>query len=106
MLYYDRQLEGSYASDTGKAQTLLAGIGYQDSDNNKYLDSGGAEALITIVIQSGDLYPDIARNLLEQWQLVGIKAKVVTVPTLTALQARVATNDYNLVAYSIASAFE
>ncbi len=100
MLYYNGQLEGAYAADTGKAQALLASIGYQDTDNNKYLDLGGAEAVITVVIQSGDLYPDIARDLAEQWQLVGVKAKIVTVPTLTALKARVDTNDYNLVAYS------
>jgi peptide/nickel transport system substrate-binding protein len=100
MLYYNGQLEGAYAADTGKAQALLASIGYQDSDNNKYLDLNGAEADVTVVIQSGDLYPDIARDLIEQWQLIGIKAKVVAVPTLTALKARVDTNDYNLVAYS------
>ncbi|MBA3870706.1 MAG: hypothetical protein H0X30_16325, partial [Anaerolineae bacterium] len=100
MLYYNGQLEGAYAADTGKAQSLLGAIGYLDSDNNKYLDLGGAEADVTIVIQSGDLYPDIARDLTEQWQLIGVKAKVVAVPTLTALKARVATNDYNLVAYS------
>jgi peptide/nickel transport system substrate-binding protein len=100
MLYYNSQLEGSYAADTGKAQGLLASIGYQDTDNNKYLDLGGAEATVTVVIQSGDLYPDIARDLTEQWQLIGIKANVVALPTLTALKARVDTNDYNLIAFS------
>lgn len=102
MLYYNGQLEGAYGGDTGKAQALLASIGYLDTDNNKYLDLGGVEAAITIVIQSGDLYPDIARDLSEQWQLLGIKANVVAVPTLTALKARVDTNDYNLIAYSMA----
>jgi peptide/nickel transport system substrate-binding protein len=102
MLYYNGQLEGAYAADTGKAQSLLASIGYQDADNNKVLDLGGVEADVTVVIQSGDLYPDIARDLAEQWQLIGIKTKVVAVPTLTALKARVDTNDYNLVAFSSA----
>ena len=101
MLYYNGQLEGSYAADTGKAQSLLASVGYLDTDNNKYLDLGGVEADITVVIQSGDLYPDIARDLTEQWQLLGIKTNVVALPTLTALKARVDTNDYNLVAYSM-----
>jgi peptide/nickel transport system substrate-binding protein len=101
MPYYNGQLEGAYAGDTGRAQALLASIGYQDTDNNKYLDLGGVEAAITVVIQSGDLYPDIARDLTEQWQLFGIKANVVAVPTVTALKARVDTNDYNLVAFSM-----
>jgi len=64
------------------------------------LDLDGAEAAITVVIQSGDLYPDIAHDLTEQWQLIGIKVNVVAVPTFTALKARVDTNDYNLVAFS------
>ncbi len=100
MLYYDGQLEGAYASDTGKAQSLLASLGYLDTDNNKYLDLGGVEADISVIIQSGDLYPDIASDLAEQWQLIGIRANVIAVPTLTALKARVATNEYNLVAFS------
>jgi len=100
MLYYNGQLEGAYAADTGKAQTLLASIGYQDTDHNKYLDLAGAEAALTVVIQSGDLYPDIARDLTEQWRLLGIKTNVVALPTLTALKARVDTNDYNLIGYS------
>ncbi len=102
MLYYNSALEGAYAADTGKAQALLGSIGYQDTDNNKYLDLGGVEAAVTIVIQSGDLYPDIARDLAEEWQRLGIRANIVAVPTVTALKARVDTNDYNLVAFSAA----
>lgn len=100
MLYYNGQLEGVYASDTGKAQSLLASIGYLDSDNNKYLDLNGVEADISVIIQSGDLYPDIAKDLADQWRLIGIKANIVAVPTLTALKARVDTNEYNLIAFS------
>lgn len=100
MVYYNAQLDGAYSTDTGKAQSLLSSIGYADSDNNKFLDLAGAEADISIIIQSGDLYPDIARDLSEQWRLIGIKATIVAVPTLTALKARVDTNEYNLVAWS------
>ncbi len=100
MVYYNGQLEGAYASDTGKAQSLLASISYVDSDNNKYLDLNGVEADISVIIQSGDLYPDIARDLADQWRLIGIKANVIAVPTLTALKARVDTNEYNLIAFS------
>ncbi len=102
MLYYNGQLEGAYASDTGKAQSLLASIGYLDSDNNKYLDLNGGEADISVIIQSSDLYPDIARDLADQWRLIGIKATVIAVPTLTALKARVDANEYNLIAFSTA----
>lgn len=100
MIYYNGQLEGAYASDTGKAQSLLSSIGYLDSDNNKYLDLNGVEAIISVVIQSGNLYPDIAKDLADQWRLIGIKANVIAVPTLTALKARVDTNEYNLIAFS------
>lgn len=100
MLYYNGQLEGAYASDTGKAQSLLASIGYVDSDNNKFLDLNGVEAAISVIIQSGDLFPEIARDLAEQWRLIGIRANVIAVPTLTALKARVDTNEYNLIAFS------
>ncbi len=100
MPYYNSQLDGVYATDTGKAQALLASVGYIDSDNNKYVDLAGAEAAITVVIQSGDLYPDIAKDLSEQWRLVGINLTIVAVPTLSALKARVNTNEYNLVAFS------
>ncbi len=99
--FYNRNLIGAYAPDTGQAQSLLAAGGYTDTNNDKFLDFAGVETAITIVIQSRDLYPEIARDLVEQWQLLGIKTELVSVPTLSALKARVETNQYNLVAFSM-----
>ncbi len=100
MLYYDRGLEGAYAPSTGNAQSLLEAAGYLDTNNDKSLDIGGIEASITVLLQSGDLYPDIARSLVTQWRTIGINANIVSVPTFSSLQARIDTNDYNLVAFS------
>lgn len=101
MPFYNRNLVGAYSPDTGQAQSLLSSSGYSDTNNDKFLDFAGVDASITIVIQSRDLYPEIARDLVEQWQLLGIKTEIISVPTLSALKARVETNQYNLVAYSI-----
>ena len=99
-IYYVNQLEGIYASDIGKAQSLLASIGYSDSDNNKYIDLGGIEASVTLLMQSGDSFSRIAKILSEQWQQIGVKTKIVVVPTATALRAKAENGEYNLVAKS------
>ncbi len=98
--FYANQLEGVYASDIGKSQSLLASIGYLDFDNNKYLDLGGVEASVTMLIQSGDSFSRIAKILSEQWQQIGVKTKTVVVPTATALKGKVENGEYNLVAIS------
>jgi len=100
MPFYNRNLVGAYAPDTGQAQSLLLSSGYADTNGDKFLDFAGVDAAITIVIQSRDLYSEMAQELVDQWRLLGIKTELVSVPTLSALTARIETNQYNLVAFS------
>lgn len=100
-LYYSRDLIGAYSQDTAQAQNLLATAGYTDSDNNGYLDLGGQELNIHILIPPSGLLPEVTQQLADQWRAIGVKVEVDPVPTLNTMVEKVATNEYNLVAYNV-----
>jgi peptide/nickel transport system substrate-binding protein len=97
-LYYSRDMNGLYAQDIVQAQSLLTSAGYQDTNNDGYLDIGGIDLEVKILVSPSGQIPDVAQQLQEQWRTVGIKVTLEPIPTLTALKETVATNEYNLVA--------
>lgn len=100
VLYYSRDMNGLYSYDTAQAQALLASAGYQDTNDDGYLDIAGVDLSVTILVSPSGLIPEVAAQLQDQWRTVGVKALLDPIPTLTALKEKVATNEYNLVAFS------
>lgn len=98
-LFYSRDMIGLYAQDTGQAQALLESAGFQDSDNNGYLDINGVELQVTVIVPPWGLIPQVAQLLQDQWRTIGIRATLEPVPTRNALIEAVKTGEYNLVAY-------
>lgn len=98
-LFYSREMIGLYAQDTGQAQALLASAGFQDSNNNGYLDVGGIELEVTVIVPPWGLIPEVAQLLQDQWRAIGVRAVLEPVPTRSALLERVKEGQYNLVAF-------
>jgi peptide/nickel transport system substrate-binding protein len=98
-LYYSRAMNGLYANDTARAQALLTEAGYSDNDGDGILDIGGLDLEITVIIPPWGLVPEVAQLLQDQWRTIGVRTVLQAVPTLTALNERVQTGEYNLVAY-------
>jgi peptide/nickel transport system substrate-binding protein len=99
-LYYNRELTGVYAHDTAQAQALLLDAGYTDTDGNGYLDIGGADVEVSIIVPPWGFAPDVAQLLQDQWRTLGIKVTLRPVPGLPALLEAVSAGDYNLVAFN------
>ncbi len=98
-LFYNRDLVGLYAQDTAQAQALLASAGYQDSNSDGILDFGGVNLEVTVIVPPWGFVPEVAQLLQDQWRAIGVKVNLDPVPTLTSLREKVATNEYNMVAY-------
>ncbi len=98
-LYYDRVLNGVYTHDTGQARSLLTASGFQDSNNDGYLDIGGADLQVDVIVPPWGLIPEVAQLLQDQWRTIGIRAVLKPVPTLPTLVDEVESGEYNLVAF-------
>jgi peptide/nickel transport system substrate-binding protein len=96
-LYYNRGVQNVYAYNLQQAQGLFEQAGYVDSDNDSILDKEGAPLSIRILQLSGELLPEVAQLLQEQWQSIGVQVTVQPVPGNAALIEAVQENTYNLV---------
>jgi peptide/nickel transport system substrate-binding protein len=98
-LYYDRDVVGMYAHDPQQARALLASAGFEDTNNNGFLNVGEDDLEVTVIVPSWGLIPEVAQLLQSQWAEVGVRARLQPVPGFNALQDRVAAGEYNLVAF-------
>jgi peptide/nickel transport system substrate-binding protein len=98
-LYYDPALNGAYGHDTGQARSLLTASGFQDTNYDGYLDIGGADLQVEVIVPPWGLIPEVAQLLQDQWRTIGIRAILKPVPTLPTLVDEVETGEYNLVAF-------
>ena len=98
-LYYDRMMNGLYAHDTGQARSLLTAAGFEDSNGDGYLDIGGADLQVDVIVPPWGLIPEVAQLLQDQWRTIGVRAALKSVPTLPTLVEEVETGEYNLVAF-------
>jgi len=98
-LYYSREMNGLYAQDTAQAQSLLAAAGYQDTNNDGYLDIGGVDLQVDVIVPPWGLIPEAAQLLQDQWRTIGIRAVLKPVPTQPTLIDEVQKGEFNLVAY-------
>lgn len=99
-LFYDRSVEGIYATDIITAQELLSESGYQDTNQDGILDLGGVDLEVVIMIPPGALTTEVAQLLQDQWRAIGVRTILDPLPTMSALESRRLTNDYNLIAIS------
>lgn len=98
--YYSRDVIGLYAYDIGQARSLLASIGYQDTNNDGILELGGVDLIVDVLVPPWGLIPETAQLLQDQWATVGIRARLEPVPTFGALLERVTSGEFNLVAFN------
>jgi peptide/nickel transport system substrate-binding protein len=97
--FYNGALAGSYSFDPSQAQALLADAGFQDTDNNGYVDFGGSDLAVDLIVPPWGLIPEVAQLIQDQWRNVGVRANLNQVPSRGLLFEQVQTGDYNLAAY-------
>ncbi len=97
--FYSGDVVNSYAYDPQQARSLLSGAGYTDTDNDGYVDFGGADLEVNLIAPNWGLIPEVAQLLQDQWRDIGIKAVIDPVPSATILRQHVADGQYNLVAW-------
>jgi len=101
-LYYNPEMNGLYNYDLTQANTLLQSAGYTDSNGDGFLDIGGAEVEVRVIVPPWGLIPQVAELIQDQWRTIGIRTTLDPVPTFTALLAEVEKGEYNLVAFDTA----
>lgn len=97
--FYERALNGAYGYDPARASTLLADAGLQDTDNNGTLDFGGTDVEVVVITPTWNFIPQVAQLLQESWQTIGIRARLVQVPSRPSLLEQVEGGEYNFVAW-------
>lgn len=99
-LFYDRSVQGTYAHDITQARGLLEAAGYEDSNNDGFLDIGGVDIQIDVIVPPWGLLPEVAELLQDQWRTIGVRTVLNPVPTFGALLDAVEEGEYNLVAFN------
>ena len=89
-----------YAQDRAQAEALLADAGYQDEDGDGWLEHGDVPLQLDLLVPPRNSLPQVAELLSEQWRLLGIRSKLIPVPTDAAMQQAIREGEYNLVAVS------
>lgn len=97
--YFNANLIGAYGYDSNRARSLLADAGFSDVDENGFVEFGGAELSITIIVPPWGQIPEVAQFLQDQWRDVGIRTVLNPVPSRSTLIEAVGTGGYNLVAF-------
>ncbi|MCS7072621.1 MAG: ABC transporter substrate-binding protein, partial [Anaerolinea sp.] len=97
--FFNAALIGFYSYDANRARSLLAEAGFTDADENGFLEFGGAELTITVIVPPWGQIPEVAQFLQDQWRDVGIRTILNPVPSRSTLLEAVGTGDYNLVAF-------
>lgn len=99
-LFAYNALRGLYAQDRQQADSLLSGLGFEDSDNDGWLELAGAPLQLEVLVPPRDALPQVASLVSEQWRFLGIRTRLVPVPTETGLREAVQRGDYHLVAFA------
>lgn len=97
--FYSSAVYGSYSFDANRARELLAEEGLVDTDGNGYVEAGGAEISVHLIVPTWGQIPDVAQLMQDQLRDIGLRATLEQVPTRAALMDAVGKGDYNLVAY-------
>ena len=90
-----------FSYDTLRALELLSSVGYQDSDEDGFLDLEGDKLELTIIVPPWGQLPDVADILRNQWRSIGIDLIIDPVPGLNSLINRLASGVYNLASFDV-----
>ncbi len=99
--FYHSGMQGLYAHDIGQAESLLSTSGFEDTDNDGWLDFGGTPLQITIIVPPWGLIPEAAQLIQDQWREIGIQTILEPVPNFPTLREKIAEGEYNLVAFNL-----
>ncbi len=97
--FYTGDVRGAYDYDPTQARSLLQAAGYSDTDNDGYVDFGGADLEVTVIAPNWGLIPETVQLLQDQWREVGVKLTIDSVPSASLLFQHVDDGKYNLVAW-------
>ncbi|MEP7290791.1 MAG: ABC transporter substrate-binding protein [Chloroflexota bacterium] len=97
--FYSGDVIGAYAYDPQQARALLQGAGYTDTNNDGYVDFGGADLSVTVVTPVWGLIPEVTQLMQDQWREIGIRLDIDPVPNRGLLFEHVAAGEFNLVAW-------
>ncbi|MBN1964473.1 MAG: hypothetical protein JW910_07490, partial [Anaerolineae bacterium] len=96
--YYNPAVEAMYPHDVAFARSLLAGLGYEDTDNDGILDRDGQPLKLTMVFPPWNQMSYVAQLIQSQWRDAGIDLALDPVPDFPALMQRATEGDYDLIA--------
>lgn len=97
--FYNANVYGAYAFDANRARTLLGEAGMVDRDLNGYLEVGGAQIELRMIVPAWSQIPEVAQLIQDQMRDIGLRLILEQVPTRAALLERVSQGNYNLVAW-------
>ena len=97
--FYNPAVAGAYAYDANRARTLLGEAGLADGDGNGYIEAGGAELELRVIVPTWGQSPEVAQLIQDQLRDIGLRVTLEQAPTRAALLEAVSKGDYNLVAY-------
>ncbi len=98
-LYYSRDVIGIYDYNVQQARALLSSIGFDDLDQDGFLDAGEGALEITLLVPSASAYAQIAQLLEAQWREIGVRVIVQQVPGFSGVREVAQNGAYNLIAY-------
>ena len=84
---------------TRKRRAICCSAGLSDTNNDGYVDFGGADLEVNIIAPNWGLIPDVAQLIQDQWRDIGIKVNIDPVPSRNLLRQHVDDGQYNLVAW-------
>ena len=97
--FYNAAVYGAYSFDSNRARQLLAEAGLVDGDGNGYVEAGGADISVHVIVPTWGQIPDVAQLIQDQLRDIGLRATLEQVPTRAALLDAVEKGGYNLVAW-------
>jgi peptide/nickel transport system substrate-binding protein len=98
-LYYNSDVVGMYPHDPVTARNLLMAQGYEDTDDNGFLNDGEDDLEVVVVYPPWGLLPQVVQLMRDQWAEAGIRAILEPVPNYPALLARAEAGDYHLISF-------
>jgi peptide/nickel transport system substrate-binding protein len=99
--FYNAALEAGYPFDPEYARSLLASVGWTDSNADGTLDRNGEKLKLTMVFAPWNQLPDVAQLIQSQWADIGIELELIQVADLPTLRNYATADEraYNLIAF-------
>jgi peptide/nickel transport system substrate-binding protein len=97
--YYSNAVAELYPYDPVQARELLLSLGYDDTDNDQYVDKDGQRLTLTMIVPQFGFAARVGQLIQSQWAEVGVELLLNQVAgSITVLEAAVNETAYHLVA--------